>query len=144
MNKWQQGFATKIEGLREQWCRQFDVLATETLEPVFSEFGEFVRQWDFQASAPQTQSAVRTFKFALAEDAYVLVFFRSKGLDAVQWLYEYVVPGQGTGKSRVSETVAPDVSRGWAEDCFQTALEDFGAKLAGAERAREPAEPVLV
>jgi len=87
---------------------------------------------------------VRTFKFGLAEDAYVLVFFRSKGLDTVQWLYEYVVPGKGTGKSKVSETIIREVTRKWAEDCFQSALDDFVAKLAEAEHAKEPAEPVLV
>jgi len=143
MDKWKQGFAEKIEALQDQWRRQFDVLVEETLEPVFSEFDEFVRPWDFQASIPQAQSPVRTFKFTLAEDAYVLVFFRSKGVDTVQCLYEYAIPGQGTSKSRRSDTVVRNVSREWAKDCFQTALDDFVAKLTEAERARETAEPAL-
>lgn len=143
-NKWQQGFAQKVEGLREQWRQRFDVLAEETLEPVFNELAEFVQQLDFQASTPQTQSAVRTFKFALSEDAYVLVFFRSKGLDSVQWLYECAIPGQGTNKSPIADAIIGEVSQEWAGSCFQEALDDFVAKLGEVQCAKETAEPVLV
>jgi len=143
-NKWKEGFADKVESLRDKWRQQFDVLASEMLEPVFNDLAEFVQQWDFQGTAPQTQSAVRTFKFALAENAYVLVFFRSKSMDGVQWLYECAVPGEGTVKSRVSDAHVTEVTTEWASECFQTALDDFVAKLNEAECSREVAEPALV
>lgn len=142
-NKWKEGFTGKVEALRDKWRQKFDVLASETLEPVFDELTEFVQQWDFQGSAPQTQSAVRTFKFALAENAYVLVFFRSKGLDAVQWLYECALPGEGTVKSRVSDAHVTEVTKEWATECFQTALDEFVAKLNEVECTQEIAEPAL-
>ena len=70
--------------------------------------------------------------------------FEFPGRDAVQWLYECAVPGQGTSKSRVSDIVARDVTQEWAADCFQTALDDFVANLKEVEFAQEVEEPALV
>ena len=136
MNEWQQSFAGKIEALRETWAQRFDTMAKETLEPTFEEFTEFVQQWNIQSNIPRAQNSMRSFKFILAEDAYVLIFFRGKGVDAVECQYGCAIPGQGTSEGPRSDTMVCNVDRKWAENCFKTALDAFVTKLTESEQTK--------
>ncbi|MBN1491238.1 MAG: hypothetical protein JXA69_15100 [Phycisphaerae bacterium] len=144
MNKWQQGFSQKMGELRTQWTTRLDAVAEAELDPVFEEFTEFMRPWDFRTSKRESENAVRTFKFALDEEAYVLLFFRRKGVDGIECQHECVVPGQGRSEGKVADTGIRSANREWAESCFQQALDQLVAKLTETERARDVLEPMLV
>ena len=144
MDEWRHGFASKIGALQEQWVGRFTTLVEEIAEPVFREFADFLKQWNFHISMPRTESAMHSFKFELVENAYVLIFFRSKGIDAVECEYESAVPGVGASHGERTEKAGREADRKWVESCFRRALDDFVAKLTEAENARATPEPALV
>jgi hypothetical protein len=143
MDEWQRDFASRIGALQEQWAARFTTLIESTAEPVSREFAEFLKPWNFRISAPRAESMLRSFKFELAEDAYVLIFFRGKGIDAVECEYESSVPGTGSAHGERTERPGREADREWVESCFQRALDDFVAKLAETENATASPEPAL-
>lgn len=143
MDEWRHGFASKIGALQEQWAERFTTLIEGTAEPVFREFADFLKQWNFHISMPRAESTMHSFKFELVEDAYVLIFFRSKGIDAVECEYESSVRGMGATRGERTERAGHEADRKWVEGCFQRALDDFVAKLTEAEHARATPEPAL-
>jgi len=125
MNTWQQEFVKKVSTLRDQITEGFDRMADEVIEPVFKEFSDFVAQCDFLSSSPQGQKGVRSYKFSMVENAYVLVFFRFENLDTVTCDYEYFLPGQGRVDGVQSTNPIHAVDTSWIASCFQMALDGF-------------------
>ena len=130
MNQWQQSFAKRVEVLRDSAVARFERFAEDVIVGVYEEYSGFTAQHEFRPSAPPPQRGVRFYKFALSEDAYVLLFFRARGLDAVEFDYECSAPGRGCANGeKVSVSVA-EAGRGWVERRFQTALDHLVAQVS--------------
>ncbi len=144
LNAWQEEFVSKIDGLRQRASRFFERFADEILVPVHKEFAEFTTKHDFRVMTPQAQRGLRSYKFALTEDAYLLAAFHAKGVAEVEFEYECFVPGQGdVGKFRVSSALGA-ADRDWVESCLQTALDFFVAQYGSAKPERVVAEALAV
>lgn len=138
MNQWQHDFAKRVESLRDASVRKFEQFADECLNSVFREFSDFASRHEFQCSEPKPQRGVRFYKFAIAEDAYVLMYMRSRGIDAVEWEYECSVPGRGCVEGDKENRRLTDAGRAWVERCFQTALDDLVNRVSETAVAEEP------
>src|SRR5262249_24327027 len=92
VDKWQQEFTSKVTGLREEWSQQFETIATDLFVQVFHDFSDFVRQCDMQSAVIPDQRGMRYYKFALCEDAYVMLYFRPRGIDQIESDYECFMP----------------------------------------------------
>ncbi|GMV98722.1 MAG: hypothetical protein HRF43_06880 [Phycisphaerae bacterium] len=143
MNQWQQGFAKRVEALRETALKRFESFADGVLAEVYEAFVEFASRYDFQCSAPQHARGSRFYKFALSEDAYVLIYFRARGLDGIECEHECSVPGRGCGESGRSGIALADADSAWVERCLQVALDDLVSRLSEAGSPSRPA-PELV
>src|SRR5262245_50128568 len=143
MDKWQQEFSSKLTALRESWSQQFETIATELLDEIFREFSDFVRRCDMQPTVLPDQKAMRYYKFALCEDAYVMLYFRPRGVDQIESDYECFLPRLGKVPGVKSSTAARSTERAWAESCFRMALDDLITRFTEARRAPQDAELVL-
>ncbi|GMU21769.1 MAG: hypothetical protein AMXMBFR13_18580 [Phycisphaerae bacterium] len=143
MDQWQQQFAKRVDSLREASVRKFEVFAEEVLAGVYESLAAFTSQHDFHSTAPPHQKGVRFYKFTLSEDAYVLMYFRARGIDTVECEYEVSIPGQGCVEGSKAHAAVGEAQRGWVERCFQTGLDDLVSRLAQACHVNAP-EPVAV
>jgi hypothetical protein len=143
MNEWQERFANKMNLIREQSAEQFKRYSQDVLTPVFQNLAEFVAQWDMQATSPQDQSDRRTFKFALAEDSYVLVGFRLHGLETVECGYECWIPSVGRQTGGNTHIGLDEADRAWAESCFQACLDHLANKYAENGSTEESVASVM-
>lgn len=143
MNDWQQRFSRKMETLREQSVRRYQEKMEEVVVPAFERLTEFLTQWHFVASVPQSHPGLHSYKFALTEDGYVLIGFRLTGIDQMDCAYECCLPGQGHIGGDNLRSALTEIDASWADTCFQTALDDFVEKFGTVRHAREYAEPVL-
>jgi hypothetical protein len=147
MNGWEKEFSKKMESLRDQSSKCLDRFMEESLEGAFGAVSAFLSQWNFQASMPQTQPGRRSFKFAMTEDAYVLIFFRLDGLDTLECESEYWIPGHGRNSGYCANISLRNADREWGESCFHKALDGFIARFGEAEQsaaAQAQPEPVAV
>ncbi len=144
MNDWEKDFSKRMESLHAQSATCLERFLQEDLEAAFASFTNFLSQWKFQTSTPQTQAGRRAFKFALTEDAYVIVTFRLDGLDLVECESECSLPMVGRVPGTRVTTSLRKVDRQWGESCFQKALDALLAKLSEADLKKKSREPVLV
>ncbi len=128
MDQWKQQFAAKLSEVQSHWMTQFDGTLDESVNPVFDELGEFLRDNGFATAIPMQQPGRRSFKFELAEDAYLLMIFRATGLGGVELSIESAVPGVAPEPTRLNERLA-DINADWAEETFRSALNDFVDQL---------------
>jgi hypothetical protein len=145
MNEWQERFARQMNKIREQSAGRFQKFSDDVLEPVFNDLSEFVAQWDMRATEPQNQNDRRTFKFALTEDAYVLLNFRLHGVEAVECGYECWIPGIGRQPGGHAHMNLSEADRSWAESFFQACLDHLASQYSekhGSEK-KDQAEPAL-
>ncbi len=145
MNDWEKEFSRRMESLREQSTDCLERFLQADLQNAFGTFGNFLSQWRFQNSTPQTQPGRRSFKFALTEEAYVLVTFRLEGIDTLECEWEYGIPAVGRVTGARAFCSLRKVDRQWGETCFQKALDGLLAKLGEADANKKKGrEPVLV
>ncbi len=140
MDKWHQDFSSKLNALRESWSGQFEGIAVDLLDPIFTATCEFVRRCDMQASTTPEQKGIRTYKFGLCEDAYVMLYFRPKGVDQIECDYECFLPRAGKVSGVKSSASARSAERAWAEGCFRMALDDLVSRFSEARRHAHDAE----
>lgn len=135
-SRWQNGFLKRLEELRGDWVKNFEGAISASVEPAFEEVSAFVSKHGFRGVAPLRQSDRRSFKFELAENAYVLVTFRHEGIDDLLATCEYFVPGAQPGcyETRVA---CADVNREWAVLQFQDALDALVSAFGSARRAEK-------
>jgi len=137
MNKWKQEFARKMEDLGEQSSADFDRFADEVLVPIFRDVSEFVAQWRFQTSIPQSNMGKKSFKFALTENRYLLILFRIEGINTLGCEYECCLPGKECIAGPRNSMILYNANQLWAESCFQTALDDFIEKFSSDKVRQE-------
>ena len=125
MNKWQKQFSEKVDVIRIASWDRFEQIAIEDIMPVFDEFSEFTRTRGLQAMAPAPTNGMRTFKFAITENAYVLMTFRLSGLESCEANAEFCIPkGKKTEDLRDRAEMA-DVDPQWTRQFFENALDQF-------------------
>jgi hypothetical protein len=132
MNEWQKRFAQKLETVQSVARDRFEQRADDTLTPIFKEFAEFIRQYVVQATTPLTDFGIRTYRFAMSEDIYLLMTFRHMGFEQCEAQVEYFLPGsQSLPPTRETVTLS-DVNASWCRNIFQQALDQFLDTLLGA------------
>jgi len=142
MDKWQQEFSSRVSVLRDHWAQQFEHWASDQLAMVFKDYSDFAARCELHANSAKDQKGVRSFKFALTEDAYVLISFRSTGVESIEFDYECWLPSQGRVAGVKSNVTAHHAERHWIDSCFRLALDDLVNKfsnLAGVHHAEEMA-----
>lgn len=131
MDTWKKSFVDKLNQVKESWVRQFDDSIEAAVVPVFEELVDFLRDNGFKTTMPLREHDRRSFKFELAEDAYVLLIFRALGMGALEVSCELFVPGCEPQVKKRTERVA-DLSHSWSRRVFQTVLGDFVELLEGS------------
>jgi hypothetical protein len=144
MNKWQERFAKKVDSVRQASADRFQQIAEGTLVPVFADFQEFTAQQGIDASDPMTKRGLRTYKFAISENAYVLVTFRTIGLDHCEAHTEFFVPHCKKHKPQIEQAALSGVDSARARQIFEAALDGFmDAYLQSLEQTKGPSGKTL-
>jgi hypothetical protein len=102
----------------------------------------FLADNGFSVSTPLRESGRRSFKFQLAENAYLLVIFRALLVGEYEVRSESFVPGVEPVLKRSSGRLV-DVTEEWSSTFFQSSLDEFvnlltregGCKAGFRERA---------
>lgn len=144
-SQWRDGFVCKLDGLRSQWVDDFKHRVTSEVVPAFDEIAAFVAEHGFRASSPVTQPDRQSFKFEMAENAFVLLTLSHESIGDVLLRCEYFAPGAQPG-DLVHHAQVQDLSREWATARFQEALDAFVAALGtgGGDNVSEPVDLELL
>ncbi|MGD8450842.1 MAG: hypothetical protein PVJ57_03395 [Phycisphaerae bacterium] len=137
MDGWRESFLDKLNRAQMHWVRQFEEALDKHFVPVFTEFKSFLVDNGFRLSMPLNEQGRRSFKFELAENAYLLLIFRSAGVGEFELRSESFVPGCEPVLSKVVARVA-DLERTWVTERLQAALGGFVDSLAGVEPPTVP------
>ncbi|MEW6249068.1 MAG: hypothetical protein AB1716_00345 [Planctomycetota bacterium] len=138
MDAWKHSFSEKLAKLQNRWATQLDEALDAAVTPVFNDLQNFLETNGIRASMPLQEEGRRSYKFELAEDAYVLLLFRARGVGEFELTRETFVLGRRPQVRTVSERIGA-VDAAWAEREFQTALDEFLNGLLGQEAPAEPA-----
>jgi hypothetical protein len=124
MKEWQDRFAEKLETVRSVTRDRFEQTADATLTPIYKEFGDFTNRHHLRATAPLKKPGIRTFKFAMTENTYVLMTFRLAGLQC-GYHAEVFVPGHTKLPARLETTELCEFNDSWCRRMFEQALDRF-------------------
>lgn len=144
MTQWQQQFAQQMETLCAQSGTWFERFAEDVLEPALESVSGFLDRWHFDVSAPPCDGQRRACRFRLTENAYLLVWFKLEGFDALECNYECSLPGLGRVGGEPTTGSLREVNTAWVESCFQGALSSFVARFVELGKRRPAAEPAVV
>jgi hypothetical protein len=136
MDEWRRNFVQKLGKAQSQWVKRFEDALTDSIVPVFDDFGSFVCNHGFRVSTPLREPGRRSFKFELAENAYLLLIFRSVNIGEFEMCSESFVPGREPLRDKSTVRIA-DADRKWSERHFRAALDSF----VDALNARTDATP---
>jgi len=138
MQDWKQGFLDKLGQVQSQWSKRFEEVLEDPIGRVFEDLSSFLRNHGFHTATPLKQEGRRSFKFELAENAYLLMIFRSTSVGEFEIRTECFVPGAEPVLSKTLGRVA-DASEPWVRQQFQSSLDRFVEQLSGnpASRSRE-------
>jgi len=125
MSKWQERFSQKIGMVKEVSCSQFETTAKESLEPVFEQYREFTSQQGLTAAIPVSRPGIRTYKFSMTENAYVLMSFRFAGFEHCEMQGEVFVPGADRNKLTPEHVELVNFDVGWVRRMFEQTLDAF-------------------
>jgi len=125
MSKWQERFTQKIGMVKEASCGQFEKTAKESLEPVFEEYREFTSKQGLTAAIPVARSGIRTYKFSMTENAYVLMSYRFAGFEHCEMQGEIFVPGADRHKLPPEHVELVNFDVGWVRRMFEQTLDAF-------------------
>lgn len=140
LEQWKRSFAERLGNVQAQWVGRFRETLDTVVGPVFDDLAVFLRSNGFAATAPLREDGRRSFKFELAEDAYVLLLFKSTGVGEFELSTETFAPGCEPRVTRRKERLG-QVSAAWTQREFQTTLNAFLDLLGGG---RAPAEAEFV
>lgn len=138
MDAWKRSFLDKLHRAQARCVRQFEAALSDHIEPVVDELAAFLRDNGFRVSSPLQEQGRRSYKFELAENAYLLTIFRFSGVGEFELRSEVFVPGAEPTLTRTNCRIA-DVDTAWAQRQFREGLDSLVAQLAGEphERAEE-------
>lgn len=132
MNAWQKKFAQKMDGVRSAAQERFEQFACETLTTTFDNMKAFTAELGLQGASPLATQGMRTFKFEMTENTYLLMTFRAAGFDGCEVESEFFVPQ--SDRIAPSQTCVPllEANAKWAQGVFEDSLDRFAEALAGA------------
>lgn len=142
MNQWKSNFVERLNKAQKQCARKFESAVDEHITPAFEELGGFLRDNGFQCSSPLNEPGRRSFKFELAENAYLLMILRFSGVGQFDIRSEIFVPGSDPVLRKAVGRIA-DVDADWCERLLQEGLDSFVNMLAGESAAPADADLVL-
>jgi len=142
VNQWKSNFVERLNKAQKQCAKRFESAVDEYVNPAFDELGGFLRDNGFQCSSPLNEPGRRSFKFELAENAYLLMIFRFSGVGEFDVRSEIFVPGCEP-VLRKSVGRITDVDGAWSEKLFQESLDSFVRMLSGESAAPLEAELAL-
>jgi len=125
MSSWQDRFTQKISKVKEASCSQFESMVTDCLEPTFEEIRGFTAQQGLTAAVPVARAGIRTYKFAMTENAYVLMNFRFAGFEHCEMQAEVYAPGSEPKKLQPEHVELPNFDVGWVRRMFEHTLDAF-------------------
>ena len=142
MNQWRDEFLGKLNKAQAHWNKQFEDALDSSFVPVFDDFKGFLADNGFKLSVPLSEPGRRSFKFELAENAYMLMIFRSSGVGEFELRTESFVPGSEPVLNKAVGRVA-DFTKDWVTERVQTALDTFVDLLSGAQRPQPAIEELV-
>lgn len=125
MNSWQDRFTQKISKVKEASCGQFESIVTDCLEPTFEEVRGFTSKEGLTATVPIARAGIRTYKFAMTENAYVLMTFRFAGFEHCEMQAEVYAPGSESTKLQPEYVELTNFDVGWVRRMFEQTLDAF-------------------
>ncbi len=125
MNDWQKNFLDKVDVLRGASRDQFEQSSEQIVEQIFEEFKEFTSQQSMCATAPIIKPGIRTFKFSLTENTYLMITFRLAGFDHCEAQSEFFVPGHQKITSTPAQVELPNLDANWVRTIFEQSLDRF-------------------
>jgi hypothetical protein len=131
MTQWQQSFVQNLESLRGQWLKDFDRVMNESVAPAFERISGFVGEHGFRVSSPVSQTDRRSYKFEMAENAFLMVFFHHRGINDYMVKTECFVPGREPWDYSESGALN-DITLEWATAMFQKGLDTFVTAFSAA------------
>jgi hypothetical protein len=111
--------------LRTAAQHRFTTMADKVLTPAFEKIREITERESMKASAPLSQPTVRTFKFALSENTYLLMVFRQNGVEQCETVAEFAVPNHAKVPQLQTTTDLSDADDEWASRTFEEHLDRF-------------------
>jgi len=140
MDKWQRAFAGKLESVRMHWQERFERIAEDEVGPVFGEMDAFTTARGFSVTSPTCDTGARLYRFGLTENAYLMLYFRLHGFEAIEAQAELVVPGANPEEFLINRTHLADVNAAWVQEQFHVALDRFVDAFDAASRKQQAAE----
>ena len=140
---WKKGFLDRLGQAQQLWLKEFEGSLEKFVVPAYEDCREFLGNNGFRVSRPMREEGRRSFKFELAENAYLLVLFRAAGVGEFEIRAECFMPGRDPLLTKAIARVK-DLDFNWAAQQFQTALDNFVGLLAGEELSAAPEEAVGV
>lgn len=118
--------------------QRFEDALDRVVVPVFDELSTFLGENGFKVSAPLAEQGRRSFKFELAENAYLLLIFHFSGVDEFELRSETFVPSGEPVLERFTGR-ASDMRKDWAQKLFQAGLDRF-VELLNGRKSEKPSE----
>jgi hypothetical protein len=140
MDQWKRNFLSKLSQAQSQWSSRFEDALDTHFVPVFDEYKQFLTDNGFRLSTPLNEPGRRSFKFELAENAYLLMIFRSTGVGEFELRCESFVPGSEPALARTTAR-ADELNEEWVTRHTQAALDTFVDSLAGSDTSKKAPEP---
>jgi len=138
---WKESFLERLNRAQRRCSEWFESALDQAVEGVFGELESFLSANGFRVSRPLREPGRRSYKFELAENAYVLFIFRFCAVGEFELRTEIFAPGREPQLETLRFSIA-DLKPEWAAERFQRALDEFVGLLSG-ESARQ-SEPALV
>jgi hypothetical protein len=130
MDAWKKQFMDKLGKAQQTCAKRFEDALDQAVKPAFDDLAQFLRDNGFKVSQPLAERGRRSFKFELAENAYLLILVRFGGLGELELRSEAFTPGDKPMMRRFVGGLN-EISPAWAEKQFRAALDEFIDLLSG-------------
>jgi hypothetical protein len=124
MTNWQKLFTKKLEPVRSATRDRFEEMAEDALDPIYKEFAEFTTRLHVRATAPLSNPGIRTYKFTMTENSYLLMSFRHTGLQCESQT-EIFVPGHSKLPPTTEIVELCEFKKDWCQAVFELSLDRF-------------------
>jgi hypothetical protein len=132
VDSWKGCFLNKLQEVQSKCAQKFEDVLKSAVVPVYSDLSAFLADNGFEVSTPLTDPGHRSFKFELAENAYLLIIFRFTGVDEFELRTETLAPGSEPVLEKHTGRMS-DMRKEWARSLFQAGLDRFVDLLGGQE-----------
>lgn len=140
MDSWKKQFAERLGKVQSVSMKRFDDMLEDVIGPAFDDLALFLGDNGLRTSRPLREQGRGSFKFELAENAYLLVIFKLQNLSDFEYRTEIFAPGaEPQTKKVIARLTDPDMD--WAAKQFREGLDQFIDLLTGS-RSKQGGSPV--